>query len=72
MSRSARSYQREIAKLKDVLNAAQWVQPSYNGAPSCSGCGAMKHHGCYEDCHVAAITGDAGSRPRLREGTLND
>lgn len=70
MSRSARSYQREIRILKDVIRAAQWVQPMYNGSPSCSGCGAQKHHGCEPGCDVAKVTGDVGEFDRSRVGAL--
>lgn len=60
MARSIRSYQREISKLKDAIHQMQWVQPSYNGADSCSGCGAMRYHGCEKDCLAANVTGDFG------------
>ena len=60
-AKSVRSYQREIAALKQLIAEMQWVQPSYNGNPSCSGCGNQKHWGCREDCPAAAITGDRGA-----------
>lgn len=59
--KSVRSYQREIAKLKDLLADTQWVQPSYNGDASCSGCGEMIYHGCAKHCPVAKITGSHGT-----------
>jgi hypothetical protein len=62
MGVSIRTYQRRIAALHNIICNIQWVQPSYNGAPSCSGCGAMKHQGCDESCPVAAVTGDYGAR----------
>ena len=48
--RSARSYQREILKLKRIIDAAEWVQPTYNGSPSCPYCGNQKHWGHAQDC----------------------
>lgn len=60
--KSIRSYQREIRKLKDLINDVQWVQPLYNGSPSCSGCGEQKHFGCSKECPVAKVTGDYGER----------
>ncbi len=64
--KSIRSYQREIKKLKDLLSDVQWVCPSYNGADSCSGCGAMRHNRCDKDCPVAQVTKDYG------DPSLND
>lgn len=58
--RSIRSYQREIALLKQLVRDMQWVQPSYNGSPSCSSCSAQQHWGCYHDCPAAKVTGDRG------------
>lgn len=58
--RSLRSYQREVRQLRDVIAGMQWVQPIYNGAPSCAGCGEMKHHGCASNCPAARVTGDRG------------
>lgn len=60
MSKSVRTYQRQIAHLKWLLASVQWVQPTYNGSPSCSGCGAQEHWGCEAGCEVAAITGNRG------------
>jgi len=59
MAKSVRTYQREVRKLKDLLATVMWVQPSYNGAPSCSYCGAMQHHGHHKECELAAIVGSA-------------
>jgi hypothetical protein len=50
--RSVRSYQREIKALKDVLAQVEWVQPTYNGSPSCSFCGSQKHNGHDSDCDL--------------------
>lgn len=49
MARSTRSYQREIKMLREALASVQWVQPTYNGSPSCSGCGDQQHMhtGCW-------------------------
>ena len=60
--KSIRTYQREIARLKQTITDMQWVQPTYNGNPSCSGCGEQKHHGCREECPAAKVTGDRGGR----------
>ena len=60
MARSIRSYQREIAKLKDIIDAVQWVKPSSNSSQSCSGCGNPRHWGCATGCEVAAVTKDSG------------
>lgn len=53
--RSIRSYQRRIKALKDLLRDVTWVQPIYNGAPSCSCCGQMKHHGHADDCDMLRL-----------------
>lgn len=41
--RSVRSYQREIRALKHMIASMLWVQPGYNGSPSCSYCGEQQH-----------------------------
>ena len=38
-ARSVRSYQREISKLKKLVRQMTWVEPVYNGSPSCACCG---------------------------------
>ena len=53
-TRSTRSYQREIKKLKDVLEQVEWVQPMYNGSPSCSCCGNQQHVGHAKGCDLQA------------------
>ena len=58
--KSIRTYQRKIKELKDLVSSIQWVQPTYNGSPSCSGGGAQQHHGCEKDCPVAKITKNRG------------
>lgn len=63
---SPRTYQRRIKRLREVIEDMQWVQPIYNGAPSCAGCGEMRHHGCSTDCPAAKITGNRG-RPEHGE-----
>lgn len=50
--RSARSYQREIRRLKQTIAEAEWYQASYNGSPSCPFCGAQQHWNHYNDCPV--------------------
>lgn len=59
--KSIRSYQREVAKLKHLIAQIQWVQPTYNGSPSCSCCNEQHHRGCAKDCEVAKVTGDFGA-----------
>lgn len=58
--KSIRTYQREIARLKYVIWNMHWVQPTYNGNPSCAFCGNPKHRGCAADCQAAKITNDYG------------
>lgn len=58
--RTLRSYRREAKRLRDLVERIQWVQPMFNGCDSCSGCGAMRHHGCMEGCEVARVTGSRG------------
>lgn len=58
--KSARTYQREIKYLRELVISLQWVQPMYNGNPSCSGCGEQQHLGCSKDCEVAKLSGDYG------------
>lgn len=41
--RSARSYLHEIKTLRDLVGVMLWVQPSYNGSPSCAYCGEQQH-----------------------------
>jgi hypothetical protein len=48
--RSQRSYQREIARLKRLVSDAEWVQPTYNGSPSCAFCGNQQHWNHAVDC----------------------
>lgn len=62
MSKSIRTYQREIARLKQIIADMQWVQPTYNGAESCAACGNMRHWGCASWCEAAAVTGDVGRK----------
>ena len=54
MSKSVRTYQRKIKYLLGLIEHMQWVQPMYNGAPSCSFCGDMQH---WEDhkCEVSEL-----------------
>lgn len=59
-----RTYQRQIAHLKRVIAEMQWVQPTYNGNQSCSGCGHQRHWGCESDCPAAKVTGDRGKPER--------
>lgn len=60
MPKTIRTYQRTIKHLRDLLADVQWVQPTYNGSPSCSGCGNQEHWGCAPDCPVARVTGSRG------------
>jgi hypothetical protein len=43
MPRSIRSYQRELATLREMIASMLWVQPTYNGSPSCAYCGEQQH-----------------------------
>jgi hypothetical protein len=63
---AARTYQRRIRALKDLIASMQWVRPTWNGAPSCAGCGEMQHHGCAKDCPAAAVTRDYGEPENCR------
>lgn len=60
--KSIRAYQRRIQRLTELIKGVQWVQPAYNGSPSCSGCGAQQWVGCDAECPVATVTGDKGGR----------
>jgi lipopolysaccharide biosynthesis regulator YciM len=42
--RSVRSYQRELKILREMVASMLWVQPTYNGNPSCSYCGEQQHN----------------------------
>jgi hypothetical protein len=42
--RTARSYQRELKSLREMITQMLWVQPTYNGNPSCSFCGEQQHN----------------------------
>lgn len=53
--RSARSYQREIQKLMGIIEQVEWVQPTYNGSPSCSYCGAQQHWGHDKNCTLFKV-----------------
>ena len=57
-----RTYQRKIRALKEIIKQMQWVQPTYNGSPSCAGCAAQQHLGCESDCPAAKVTGDYGTK----------
>ncbi len=40
---SERTYRRKIAQLQGMIADMLWVQPSYNGSPSCAYCGEQRH-----------------------------
>ena len=46
----------EVERLRRLLVAVTWVQPMYNGSPSCSRCGNQKHRGHAEGCDLAALS----------------
>jgi hypothetical protein len=46
----------EVQRLRGLLIEVTWVQPMYNGSPSCSLCGNQKHWGHAEGCDLAALT----------------
>ena len=54
-NRSIRSYQREIKRLRDLVRAMTWVQPMYNGSPSCACCGNQQHIGHSKGCDAARL-----------------
>lgn len=41
--RGVRSYRLEVAKLREMIASMLWVQPTYNGSPSCAFCGVQQH-----------------------------
>ncbi len=49
-----------IKKLENLLGNVTWVQPMYNGSPSCSCCGNQKHWGHSETCEIAKFCDDKG------------
>ena len=49
-----------IEKLESILSTVVWVQPRYNGSPSCSYCGNQKHWGHAEYCMIADFNEDKG------------
>ena len=53
--RSVRSYQREIKNLRAWVDELQWVQPMYNGSPSCSGCGEQQHQHDDKACGLSRL-----------------
>ena len=52
-----RTYQRRIRRLRQMLADVEWVQPTYNGSPSCSYCGNQQHWGHATDCALASELG---------------
>lgn len=52
--RSVRSYQREVKALRELLAEMEWVQPTYNGSPSCPCCGNQQHMNHESDCVLKA------------------
>jgi hypothetical protein len=68
MARSVRSYQREIQGLRSLLSAVEWVQPHYNGSPSCSYCGHQKHFGHAPDCLLAETLHPTSTTMNTPEG----
>lgn len=54
MAKSIRTYQRTIAQLRNLLANIEWVQPAYNGNPSCPCCGNQKHWGHELGCALAS------------------
>lgn len=40
---SPRTYQRRIQALQKMIAEMLWVQPTYNGSPSCAYCGEQQH-----------------------------
>lgn len=47
-----RKLERERTKLRNYVQQMPWVQPTYNGSPSCAYCGRQQHlHDA--DCDVS-------------------
>lgn len=44
--------QAEVERLQDIISRIVWVQPRYNGSPSCSWCGNQMHWGHTETCNL--------------------
>ena len=57
LSTRIRNYQRTIKRLRDLLSDLEWVQPMYNGSPSCSCCAHQQHFGHAEGCELAVELG---------------
>ena len=53
--RSVRSYQRDVRRLRNLLEDIEWVQATYNGAPFCSCCGNQEHFGHDPGCVLARV-----------------
>ena len=51
LKRRVRQLQRERAKLRFYIRYMQWVQPAYNGNPSCAFCGIQEH--LHTPCEVS-------------------
>ena len=66
--RTARSYQREIRKLKDLLASVEWVQPTYNGSPSCPFCGNQQHWNHGDECPLPKECRDGIDYAALERG----
>lgn len=47
-----RKLQRELKHWKTLALSVEWVQPTYNGAPSCPYCSHMEHWGHDSDCPI--------------------
>jgi hypothetical protein len=60
---SPRTYQRRIRELRDTLLSVEWVQPSYNGSPSCPFCLNQQHWGHEDDCPVVTLLGQPVKGP---------
>ena len=52
--RSARSYQHEIRKLKDLLRSIEYVQQTYNGHPTCPVCEEARGYHHHKNCGLLA------------------
>lgn len=55
--RTRRSYQQEIRKLKAMIASMLWVQPTYNGSPSCAYCGEQQHQHA-KHCQATKLVAD--------------
>lgn len=57
------------AYLLGLLEQVEWIQPRYNGNPSCPCCGAQQHWKHEPDCELAQVIGSGEVRSDDEEQT---